>query len=92
MSKILKEVVAVTGTYTNAQGATKKRYQKIGSVIETKNGPMLKLDVVPLKEGGWDGWAYMNDPKEQDSENLRQRQEHMRRKANGYDDDEMPNF
>ena len=24
---------------------------------------MLKLDVIPLKEGGWDGWAYMNDPK-----------------------------
>jgi hypothetical protein len=24
---------------------------------------MLKLDVIPLKEGGWDGWAYLNDPK-----------------------------
>jgi hypothetical protein len=23
---------------------------------------MIKLDVIPLKEGGWDGWAYLNDP------------------------------
>jgi len=63
MSKILKEISAVINTYTNSQGQQKKRYQRIGSVIETKNGPMLKLDVVPLKEGGWDGWAYMNDPR-----------------------------
>ena len=26
---------------------------------------MLKLDVVPLKEGGWDGWAYLNAPKDE---------------------------
>jgi hypothetical protein len=25
---------------------------------------MLKIDVIPLREGGWDGWAYMNDPKD----------------------------
>ena len=55
MSKVLKEVTATIGQYTNAQGETKHRYQRIGSVIQTKNGPMLKLDVVPLKEGGWDG-------------------------------------
>jgi len=35
-------------------------------VIETKNGPMLKIDVIPLREGGWDGWAFMNDPKPQE--------------------------
>jgi hypothetical protein len=66
MSKVLKEVTATIGTYTNAQGEQKYRYQRIGSVIQTKNGPMLKLDVVPLKEGGWDGWAYLNDPKPKD--------------------------
>ena len=66
MSKVLKEVTATIGQYTNAQGETKYRYQRIGSVIQTKKGPMLKLDVVPLKEGGWDGWAYMNDPKPKD--------------------------
>ena len=63
MSKILKEITCVVGSYVNAQGQQKNRYQRIGSVIDTKNGPMLKIDVIPLKEGGWDGWAYMNDPK-----------------------------
>jgi hypothetical protein len=24
---------------------------------------MLKLDVIPLKEGGWDGWAFLNEPR-----------------------------
>jgi len=59
---LLKEVTVVAGSYTNAKGEEKKRYIRIGSVIDTKNGPMLKLDVMPIY-AGWDGWAYMNDPK-----------------------------
>lgn len=55
------DVVAVTGKYTDNSGKEKSRYQTIGAIIETKNGPMLKLESVPL---GWDGWAYMNEPKE----------------------------
>lgn len=66
MSKILKEINTIVGEYKNAQGEMKKRYLRIGSIIETRNGPMLKLDSVPLKEGGWDGWAYINDPKKPD--------------------------
>jgi hypothetical protein len=27
---------------------------------------MLKLDVTPLMEGGWNGWAYINEPKPKD--------------------------
>lgn len=68
MAKTLKEVVAIVGTYQNAAGETKKRYQRIGSIIDTKSGEMLKLDVIPLKEGGWDGWGYLNDPKPKDEE------------------------
>mgnify|MGYP006285483995 CR=1 FL=1 len=63
MARTLKEISCIIGTYTNQQGQKKNRYQKIGTIVETKNGEMLKLDVVPLKEGGWDGWAYINDPK-----------------------------
>ena len=63
MAKTISEVTCITGTYTNQQGEKKNRYLRIGSIIETKNGPMLKLDQLPLKEGGWDGWAYINDPK-----------------------------
>jgi hypothetical protein len=24
---------------------------------------MLKLDTIPLMDGGWSGWAYLNTPK-----------------------------
>lgn len=54
-----KEVTAVMGEYVNAQGETKKKYQKIGAIIESKHGPMLKLDVIPLE---WNGYAYINEP------------------------------
>jgi hypothetical protein len=62
MSK-LYEITVVTGKYTNKDGQEKSRYQTIGSVIETKNGPMMKLDMIPLVEGGWSGWSYLNTPK-----------------------------
>ena len=66
MAKLMQEVTVVTGTYTNAKGEQKNRYQRVGSIISTKNGPMLKIDVIPLKEGGWDGWAYLNEPRQRD--------------------------
>lgn len=59
---ITKEISCVVGTYTNKDGAQKNRYQRIGSIINTKNGEMLKIDVIPLVEGGWNGWCYLNDP------------------------------
>jgi hypothetical protein len=71
MSRISKEISCITGEYTNANGERKKRYQRIGSIINTKNGEMLKLDVIPLREGGWDGWAYINDPKPQEERQAR---------------------
>jgi hypothetical protein len=67
MSKTIYEIQVITGKYVNKDGANKNRYQKIGSVIETKNGPMLKLDSVPLLDGGWNGWAYLNTPKPQEA-------------------------
>jgi len=83
MAKIKKEVSCIVGQYTNAQGQNKNRYQRIGSIIETKNGEMLKIDVIPLKEGGWDGWAYLNDPKPR---------EDQPRRGSGFDDmaDDIP--
>jgi hypothetical protein len=43
---------------------------------------MLKLDVIPLREGGWDGWAYINDPRQQD--------ERQERKSAAVEDDDLP--
>ena len=63
MAKTMYEVVAIVGKYTNKDGQEKNRYQKIGSVVDTKSGPMLKLDLMPITEEGWSGWAYLNEPK-----------------------------
>lgn len=85
MSKLLKELSCIVGEYTNAAGERKKRYQRIGSIIETKNGPMGKFDVIPLKEGGWDGWFYINEPRPKDERP--QRQSHQNDPMDGMDDD-----
>lgn len=63
MAKTLYEVTAIVGKYTNQDGQEKNRYQQIGSVIETKNGLMLKQDLYPIMEGGWSGWAFLNPPR-----------------------------
>jgi hypothetical protein len=90
MAKLINEITVITGTYTNAQGQQKNRYQRVGSIIDTKNGPMLKIDVIPLKEGGWDGWAYINEPRERDD----QPQQRRANQGSGFDDmaDDLPNF
>jgi hypothetical protein len=67
MAKLLKEISVITGKYTNASGQEKNRYTRVGSIIETKNGEMLKIDVMPLMDGGWNGWAYINEPREKES-------------------------
>lgn len=67
MAKLLKEISVITGKYTNAQKQEKNRYTRVGSIIETKNGEMLKIDVMPLMDGGWNGWAYINEPREKES-------------------------
>jgi hypothetical protein len=65
-----KEVTAIVGEFTNAKGEVKKRYMKIGAIIESKHGPMLKLDSIPLE---WNGYAYINDPYDKEREQPRSR-------------------
>lgn len=87
MSKVLKEISTIVGEYKNAAGEVKKRYLRIGSIIETRNGSMLKLDTIPLKEGGWDGWAYINDPRP----NAKPDAEQGSKKSSGVEDlDDLP--
>ena len=57
------DVVAITGKYQDRDGNEKNRYTNIGVVLETRNGLMLKLESIPI---GFDGWAYLNEPKERD--------------------------
>jgi hypothetical protein len=72
MSKTIYEVSVINGKYVNKNGENKNRYQRIGSVIDTKNGPMLKLDSTPLVDGGWNGWAYLNTPKVKENDGFPQ--------------------
>lgn len=58
---IAYEVIAVTGTYTNKQGEEKKRWQKIGVVMQGARGLSLKMEAVPV---GWDGWATLAEPRD----------------------------
>lgn len=53
------KVVAITGKYQQ-DGQEKNRYADLGVVMETRNGLMIKFETVPV---GWDGWAYLNEPK-----------------------------
>jgi len=78
------EVTVRAGTYQK-DGQEKVRYQRIGSVIDTKKGPMLKLDQVPLVEGGWGGWAYLFEPKDGDQKFAPKKQ-----MDSGFIDDDMP--
>jgi len=58
------EVVAIVGKYTNKDGQEKNRYQRLGSVVETRNESlMLKIDMIPVIENGWSGWCYLNPPR-----------------------------
>lgn len=49
----LYDVKAITGEYENERGEKKKRYLTCGVVLETKNGPCLKLEAIPVESNGW---------------------------------------
>jgi hypothetical protein len=58
---VIYDVVATTGTYEK-DGKTMYRNQTIGRVVETSKGLSLKLDQIPLTDGGWNGWAALFTP------------------------------
>ncbi len=62
MSKTLRIVKASTGSYTDKDGKTKHRYRTIGSVVQTRTGEMLVIDLMPLN---WDGKAFLNEPEQE---------------------------
>jgi len=80
---ILYKVAATSGKYTDKDGNEKSRYVDMGVVMETKNGPMLKLEAIPV---GWDGWAYLNEPKAEDGKPRQERQARPARTAPKQDD------
>lgn len=79
-----QEVRAKTGEDKDGKAI----WRTIGRVMETKNGPMLKLDTLPLQ---WDGWAYLKDPLPKDEAPQRDQRTHSQRKR-GDDFDESAPF
>jgi hypothetical protein len=69
--KKIKNIVVVTGTYTNREGVEKKRYQTIGSLFEDGENFKIKLDTIPLADGGWNGWANCYDLEEKTNKESR---------------------
>jgi hypothetical protein len=57
---------APVSEYTDKDGQTKKRYQTVGIVTETKKGDLMaKIEMLPLlgmKEGAF--WCYLNVPED----------------------------
>ena len=65
--KKIKNIVVVTGTYKTREGQEKKRYQTIGSLFEDGENLKIKLDTIPLVDGGWGGWANCYDLEEKEA-------------------------
>lgn len=62
--KPYKRAVAVTGSYEDRQGNTKKRYTNVGTLFQYDDGGFsLKLDSVPVGEG-WNGFISFYDIEE----------------------------
>ena len=61
---VVYDLVATTGSYTNAQGEEKKRWEKVGAVHKGQYGPYITLEAwfnpagLPRKDG--DSRVYLN--------------------------------
>jgi len=60
LSKVVYEVVAVTGKYTNRDGVEKSRYVKCGIILQGEKGLSMKLESIPMVS---DGWFQLYEPK-----------------------------
>ena len=61
MSKVVYEVVAITGKYTNREGVEKNRYVKCGVIFQGEKGLSMKLESYPVVS---DGWFQLYEPKQ----------------------------
>ena len=64
--KKIKNISVITSTYLDKKtGKDKKRYLTIGNIFEDGEYLKVKIDVMPLIKGGWDGWANCYDLEEE---------------------------
>jgi hypothetical protein len=64
--KKFKNIVVITGTYKDKTRVKKRNATKtIGSVFLDDNDNLkIKMDSMPLVDGGWNGWANCYDLEE----------------------------
>ena len=89
---VIYDVVATTGTYEK-DGKTMYRTQTIGRVIETAKGLSLKIDQIPLADGGWSGWASLFAPLTDEQKEAKRNgvaPSKARAPANDFPDDSIP--
>ena len=61
---ITHDLIAKTGEYTNANGETKARWQKVGVAMSNKQGgTSLLIESIPVN---FDGWVTMREPQPKD--------------------------
>lgn len=86
-----KRAVAVTGSYTDRQGAEKKRYTTIGTLFQYDDGGLsLKLDSIPVGDG-WNGFISFYDFEDRKpNDDVNPRREQPREKFSADLDDEIP--
>ena len=93
MSKIIHDVVATIGEYTDREGNTKKRYQKCGAAFTNDEGQIsIKLDAVPCSPD-WSGWLSLYEKKEYDQPRQQQQRppaEPVRQKVADEPEDSIP--
>ena len=61
-----KDIKVKMRTYVDKNGETKNYWMKIGTLVQTDKGESINIECFPVIEGGWNGWAYLNDPKPKD--------------------------
>jgi hypothetical protein len=85
---VVKEVVVVTGKYTDKDGKEKNRYLTIGKIINTAKGEMLKLDCLPVGVPEFNGWCYLNEPRDNSQGQGQGRQQQSKSNSqDGFEDD-----
>lgn len=96
----IKDLTAVSGGYTNAQGDTKKRYVNVGTLMETDDGNQfimlnrhINFAAFPHKEGSESVLISMFDIKERDGQSGGQSSNFNSKPSTGFNsalDDDVP--
>lgn len=81
---ITKYLSAKSGTYKDKSGAEKNSYVRVGVMMETRNGEMIKLEALPVN---FDGWIYLKDPDQQQKPQSKTAEQPSGGNFNDFDDD-----